>query len=196
MKKIIDRLDHLLKGRQTIPSSCLTDNSDVDVYIEDSKVHKKCVFAIAPEPAYADQNCFKITNQNNKTVFLWAIDGCFVADGKPLSVSFPMKCDCMFGCENYLGFVEFKLDANPLANPKTIAENRETAVEQIEHTIGFLKDALNISGLFKVQGYVIEAFICTPVHYPSKNTAIADLALAFLEDYGVPLFEANHKEVP
>jgi hypothetical protein len=154
MQRVIAKLDVLLKGRQQRASVCLSTNLDSPIYIEDSKSQGKSVFVIPPDELYSDQNCFKIINSAQQEILLWAVDGCFVGKGKPLSTAYPKKCDCVFGYENYLGFLELKLDSSEIPSPKAIEGNRQKAVEQLKDMICFLSKALSISGHFKIQGYV------------------------------------------
>ncbi len=43
-------------------------------------------------------------------------------------------------------------------------------------------------------GYrTLEAYLCTPETFPSKNTSISNFAVEFLEEYGISLYEQNYK---
>lgn len=197
MQEFINRLKNVLPDRKQALQKCIVMERNVALFIEDSKAEGKSIF-VSDEltEEYQINRCFKLDNPKSNEILLWAIDGCFVGSGQKLSKTYPKKCDCIFGYKNFIAFVEFKLDANPLANPKTVKENRETAIKQIEDTIYFLKDALNITDtFFAIEGYTIEAYLCTPPTYPNKNTALTDLALEFLEKHHIDIFEKNDKKI-
>lgn len=198
MQKFINQLDTIFKGksRAKLPSHCLDNDNEELLFLEDNEKEKKTIFvkeSVSEE--YAEQNCFTISNRDKKDVYLWAIDGCFVGLGKPLSENYPQKCDCAFGYENNICFVEFKLHALSIAHPKTIQANREKARDQLESTICFLRDAYGQTDTLKIEGYEIEAYICTPTTYPNKNTAITNMSIEFLEKYKIGLFESNDKTI-
>ncbi len=195
MKEFINILGRKFPSR--VPSNCFSTNNDADILLEDKEIVGKTIFvreAVSVE--YKEQNCFQVINPSQKEIGLWAIDGCFVGNGKALSATYLKKCDAAFGHEKCICFIEFKLNANPLANIKTIRENREKAYEQIESMICFLRDELGQTDTLAFEGYTIEAYICTPPTYPHKNTAITDLAINFLETYQIELFEQNTKIIP
>lgn len=59
----------------------------------------------------------------------------------------------------------------------------------------FIRDTLEQTERLTLDDCEIEAYICTPPTYPNKNTAISDMAVEFLDNYGVKLFEKNEKIV-
>jgi hypothetical protein len=197
MQEFISNLKRILPDRKQSLQNCIAIENRSELFIEDSDTVGKSIFVndeLTEE--YKLNSCFKLDNPNSVEILLWAIDGCFVGKGKKLSKTYPKKCDCVLGYKNFIGFIEFKLNADPLALPATIRKNREKAIEQIEHTIYFLKETLNLTDtFFEIDGYTIEAYLCTPPMYPNKNTSITDLALEFLETHGVPLFEKSEKEI-
>jgi hypothetical protein len=195
MQEFIGNLKRILPDRRQSLQNCIAIENRSALFIEDSNTVGKSIFVndeLTEE--YKLNNCFKLNNPNSKAILLWAIDGCFVAEGTKLSENYPKKCDCVFGYENFIGFIEFKLNADPLAHLKTIRKKREEAIEQIEHTIYFLKETLNLTDpFFEIDGYTIEAYLCTPPTYPNKNTSLTDLALQFLEKHHVDIFEKSEK---
>lgn len=197
MQEFINNLKNILSERKQSLNNCIVSDNRAELFIEDSDTAGKSIFVTDEfTEEYKLNRCFKLDNPNSKEILLWAIDGCFVGKGKKLSETYPKKCDCIFGYKNFIAFLEFKLDADPLAHSKTIKENREKAIEQIEHTIYFLKNALNITDtFFEIDGYTIEAYICTPPTYPNKNTALTDLALEFLEKHHIDIFEKSDKKI-
>jgi hypothetical protein len=193
MKNFLHTLSRHLPDRRKAFINSVSTNQGRLFYLDDSEIYAKTVFAddnVSEE--YKINKCYKIDNRALKEITLWSIDGSFVPTGRPLSMVYSKKCDCAFGFENFVGFVEFKVNADPSAHPLTIQKNRETACEQIRQTIFFIKDALGLVDL-KIEGYTFEAYICTPPTYPKKNTAIADLAIEFLETHKIGLFEASEK---
>lgn len=195
MKKFIEDLKAKLPDRKIQFSNCISSQTSSVIYLEDDKNIGKTVFVAKDKTEeYYTEKCFKIENTNQNEIVLWSVDGCFVGVGKKLSETYPKKCDCIFGFENYIAFVEFKVNADSTAHPKTIKKNREVSIQQLEHTICFLTNVLSIKKFSEFTGYIFEAFLCTPHTYPNKNTAISDLAIAFLEKYDIELFEKNEKE--
>lgn len=197
MQTFINNLDAALNGKRAIlPGQTITSNNHARVLIEDSKEHGRSVFRTYNSVSrdYKAARCFEIQNRNNWDVILWAIDGGFAPVGTALSGQFPQKCDAAFGVTNRICFVEFKTEANPEAHPETIRQNRKGARDQLASTIDYLKVVLNIGPQFRIPNYFIEAYIVTPPAYPRKGTGITSLAIKFLQDYGVPLFETQNKE--
>lgn len=194
MQQFISQLIAHFKGRNV--KNCITSCSDSLTLLEDNKAEGKTIFSTITDELYIKQSCFSIHNPTNKAINLWAIDGCFTGKGKPLSNKYPKKCDAAFGYEGYIAFIEFKLDAESSANPKTIETNRTTALQQIGNTLLFLKESLQIEGsYFVIEGYTIVAFLCTPPDYPKFSATNTDEAAAFLEKYGVSLFDVNETAI-
>jgi hypothetical protein len=194
MRNFITILGNRLPQRQQALLNSISTNAEIAIYLEDNEASGKTVFiADSVSEEYLANKCFKIDNVASKEILLWAIDGGFVRTGRPLSVIYPRKCDCAFGFENFIGFVEFKVNADPLAHWKTVLANRESACEQIGQTIYFIRDALGLTDFLKIEGYTFEAYICTPPTYPSKATAIDSLAIEFLETHRIGLFETSEK---
>jgi hypothetical protein len=193
MQNFIKKLDYLLKSRATKPSDCITTSQNENLFIEDVK-EQKCVFVDEKgvEKEYLAQKTFTIHNPNRKSISLWAIDGCFVKSGKTLSQKYANPCDCAFGSDNLLCLVEFKLEATSLV-PAQVEKNRNKAKLQLESTVLFIRDTLGQTDKLMIENYEVEAYICTPPTYPQKNTAISDMAIEFLETYGVALFEKSEK---
>lgn len=127
MKKLISKLDRTLKGRALKPSDCVTEQNESLLFIEDVKDFK-CVFVNTNEVTedYLEQKTLKIDNPTQKSICLWAIDGCFVKMGKHLSATYQNPCDCAFGGNSFFCLVEFKLEATSLV-PAQVQKNREKA---------------------------------------------------------------------
>jgi hypothetical protein len=194
MRNFITHLSNRLPERKQALLNSISANTESVIYLEDDEVSGKTVFineGVSEE--YLTNKCFKIDNVSSKEVVLWAIDGGFIRTGRPLSSIYPRKCDCAFGFENFIGFVEFKVNADPSAHWKTILANRESACEQIGQTIYYIRDALGLINFLKIEGYTFEAYICTPPTYPNKATAIDSLAIEFLETHKIGLFEVSEK---
>jgi hypothetical protein len=189
MRKFMSKLDRVLKGRAIKPSQCLTSAIGEKLYIEDSKDLGKCVFTTPNDLAYIQRKCLTINLATESEVLLWSIDGCFSQKGKPLSADYSQKCDCAFGSDGLVCFVEFKLDANPNNPDEIIEKDRKSAVNQLTDTICFLCESLKLTDFRDLVDYQIEALICTP--YPKKLTPNGDIPVKFLETYGVKLNETN-----
>lgn len=194
MRKFIGELDAALNVRKVMPSACLSQSSELVILLEDSKeVGKTIIIEDEVDEEYAKQTCFKIANKDGKEVVLFAIDGCFIPSGKRLSPKYSKKCDCIFGYEGSICFLEFKMDAISL-HPKAIADNRSKACEQIEQTYSFFDDSLKAKGV-DFSSWNLYGYVCTPPSYPNKTTAMTDLTIGFLEKYGLEIFELNEVEV-
>ena len=195
MRKFIGELDAALNVRKVMLSACLSQSSELVVLLEDRKeVGKTIIVEGKVDEEYVNQNCFKIANKDEKEVVLFALDGCFVPDGKRLSPKYPKKCDCIFGYEGRVCFLEFKMNAESL-HPTSIADNRSKACDQIEQTYSFVNDTLKLKGTSVSSNWNLVGYVCTPPLYPNKTTAMDDLMIGFLEKNGFEIFEVNGIEV-
>lgn len=95
-------------------------------------------------------------------------------------------CDCVFFDKSDFCFVEFKLNANSL---KKVTKNRCQAINQLSNTISYFDARLDKNYL----DLNLEAYVCTPEFYPRDDATWKSLAIEFLENYGIELFESNHK---
>jgi hypothetical protein len=180
-------LNQAFRDRSVSPEHCISENSSAYFLVEDNLAANFCVF-VNPETVSAEaieQKYFSVKNPTEKNVQLWAIDGCFFGKG-----GHP-RCDCALFTETEFCFVEFKLNATS-NHPKSIEDNRLKAVEQLKSTIEFLEEALKQAKLWPL-GVTFEAVICSPPYYPSMDTRFNDIAIEFLEETRVPLFESNEK---
>lgn len=98
-------------------------------------------------------------------------------------------CDCVFFDDKYFCFVEFKLNADSTANSRAVRKNRKKAAKQLGNTISIFDEKLGSN----YGGLTLEAYIATPPTYPRNDAAWKQLAVTFLEKYGVQLFEACQK---
>jgi hypothetical protein len=126
-------------------------------------------------------NLFKVINKK-QTIFV-PIDGKkgLIRDGNS-------KCDFMIFDENVVCFVEVKLNATSTRDG-SINKNRKKALEQIINTIYTLDKKLNKD----YKGLQLEGYVCTPKIYPRQNAAWENLAVEFLEEYSIPVYESNIK---
>jgi hypothetical protein len=187
MNPIVSVLDAVFVGRPVNPSICISSKSDNNFLVEDDNTIKRCVFT-SPAGLSDDeiaQRYFRVLNPSSREIHLWAIDGCFMPpDG-------PVRCDCALFSVDEFCFVEFKTNAtSSLAS--TIRENRRKACEQLENTIQLIKKAVAVEPLFSLVNF--EAYLCSPPHYPSKDTSLFSKRIEFLETYGVLLFEKSEKQ--
>jgi len=186
MNALVPVINSVFKGRVVAPSACITENASNYFLVEDSKVTKTCVFVnhIGLSDIEIEQGYFSVYNSNLRDIHLWAIDGCF------MSSKVGSRCDCVLFTDTEFCFVEFKLKATS-NHPKTILDNREGAAKQLQATIELIRGA--VAGQVLFEGLQYEAFLCSPPHYPSKDTSLSDQRIEFLETYGVMLFEEREK---
>lgn len=98
-------------------------------------------------------------------------------------------CDFVIFDENDFCFVEFKLNATSL-QLRAIRKNRTKAVKQLSNTISKFDDALSKN----YEGLNLEAYICTPETYPREDSSWQSISVAFLETFGIGLFEKTEKQ--
>ena len=186
IESLISQLESVFKGQAVKPTQCITFEKSQLFYIADDKISGKCVILKQLNLEQEDEKgCFKITNDNETQIALWAIDGCFFSSGQK------ERCDCAFFNENDFCFAEFKLNATSLQS-KLVNKHREKAISQLKSTIITVGNSFTKNG-FTFLEYNLEAYLCTPSVYPNKNSSISSYAVEFLEDYGVKLYEQNYK---
>lgn len=98
------------------------------------------------------------------------------------------RCDAILFDEFVFCFVEFKTEAISLED-RAIRKNRKGAIKQIAQTIIFFNEKLEND----YEGLEREAYICTPPTYPRNNADWFEKRVAFLEEFGIELFESNEK---
>jgi len=184
--QIILQLDDAFKGRATKPSECIRFENDKVFYIDDNEQIGYCVVVNENEETIDTSRLFKVINPNSERIALWAVDGCFFQKGRG-----PEHCDCIFFNNKDFCFAEFKFNSTT-TNLETIKDNREKAISQLRNMIFMIDDQFGKFN-YNYLGYNIEAYLCTPETYPSKNTAISDFAVEFIEKYGISLYEENVK---
>ncbi|WP_291727147.1 hypothetical protein [Bernardetia sp.] len=128
-----------------------------------------------------EDNLFKVENKK-KTVFV-PIDG-----KKGLLQDGSSKCDFIIFDDTTICFVEIKLNAISEAQ-RAINKNRKKALDQIINTVYAFDTQLNKD----YKGLKLEGHVCTPKIYPRQNAAWESLAVEFLEEYGIPVYESNVK---
>jgi hypothetical protein len=112
--------------------------------------------------------------------------GFIPVDGKQGFLGGQSHCDFIVFDINDFCFVELKLNAT---SERKIKKNRYDASKQLGNTINYFDEKLQKDYL----GLDLEAYICTPEFYPRDDAAWKSLAIEFLENYGIELFERNHK---
>jgi rRNA maturation protein Rpf1 len=128
-----------------------------------------------------EDNLFRVESKE-KIVFI-PIDG-----KKGLLQDGNSKCDFIIFDDTTICFVEIKLNATSEAE-RAIRKRRREALDQIIDTIYIFDKKLNED----YKGLKLEGYVCTPKIYPRKNAAWDSLAVEFLEEYGIPVFETNIK---
>jgi len=184
--QIILQLDKAFRDRATKPSACISFEDDAIFYIDDNEQIGHCVIVKENEEIIDTSRLFKIINPKNEKIALWAVDGCFFQKGRGTE-----HCDCIFFNNKDFCFAEFKFNSTT-TNLQTIKENREKAISQLRTMILMIDESFGKLN-FDYLGYKIEAYLCSPETYPSKNTAISDFAVEFIEVYGISLYEENIK---
>jgi hypothetical protein len=194
MKIFLDNLSSRLPEKSQAFARSVSLKSERFLYIEDNESSGKTVFVTQDVPEeYLKDKCFKIVNNASKDIVLWAIDGSFVPRRQPLSEKYPRKCDCAFGFDNFIGFVEFKLNAISISD-KAVLRNKEDACDQLGQTINFVRDTLGLTDFLRIEGYIFEAYMCTPQIYPRQRAQDRTLAVSFALEHRIGLFEVSEKE--
>lgn len=186
--EMIHQLDVAFKGRTTKPSVCISFESENIFFIDDNETDGYCVILKDNEELIDTSRLFKVVNPQNEKIAVWAVDGCFFQKGKG-----PAHCDCIFFNNKDFCFAEFKYNSST-TNLQTIKNNREKAISQLRSMISMIENKF-VESNFNYLGYDLEAYLCTPETYPSKNTAISDFAVEFIETFGVRLYEENIKDL-
>jgi hypothetical protein len=167
-------IDH--KGQAFIIGNINPENNTFTIW-----QNGKCI----TENDFDDTKVFNI--KNAKVVGFIPIDG---KSGlvRILKVDEESHCDFVLFDENDFCFVELKLNATSLGE-RAIRENRQKAIKQLKNTIALFDQKLD-----KNYGNLeLEAYVCTPETYPKANASWQELALDFLEEVGVRIFEQNEK---
>jgi hypothetical protein len=184
--QILSQLNTAFADNQIEPSKCIVFENVSEFFIEDNEYLGYCIILKNSENLLDENKLFRIENPRNTSIALWAVDGKFFPKGEG-----PQRCDCIFFDNTDFCFAEFKFNATSV-NLRTIRNNREKAINQLRSTI-LMIDVKFKEMNFDYVEYNLEAFLCTPVTYPSKNTAISDFAVEFIENFGVKLYEQNSK---
>jgi len=128
---------------------------------------------------------FSVINPNKEAINFIPIDGkdgILRYDGS--------YCDVVIFEDHFFSFLEFKLNVTSSAE-RAIRQNRKKAAQQLVNTIEFFDEKLARN----YQGLTLEAIIATPDDiYPRRDTAWDSIAIEFLEEYGIPLYEDTKKE--
>jgi hypothetical protein len=133
------------------------------------------------ENSFDDSKIFTIKNAQSI--------GFIPIDGKNGFLGFGVShCDFVFFDEQDFCFVEFKLNTTSIEE-RAVRKRRKEALGQLKNTINHF----NISLKDNYQGLSLEAYICTPDTYPRNDTAWQALAVSFLEEKGIPIFETREK---
>ncbi|MEZ4705817.1 MAG: hypothetical protein R3A44_01345 [Caldilineaceae bacterium] len=137
------------------------------------------------EPEDAPFVGFLIKNDKQHQIFLLALDACFFhSDG-------PKRCDCLIFDDNYLCFVELKL--NVTVRRQSTAKLND-ARQQLGESIRFFKTNVLPNVVTDIP-HKLEAYaVMQDAVYPRNRAARQTVFVRFLEQYGVRLFEASIKE--
>jgi len=166
--------------------ACLESESQANFYICDSPhddVNEKTFIAIT-----GNEQGFKISNPNQKTIYHLPLDHCFCDH---LATYQGQRCDCIIFDDTYFCFAELKL--NVTSHRKATDESAE-AREQLGAVIEYFKNSFQ-AVTKDFLDYNLEAYIVMQRKIYPKQRARLDLIRGrFLERYGVELYEKNEKE--
>jgi hypothetical protein len=129
--------------------------------------------------SYDSTKIFKISNISKI--------GFIPIDGKEGFLGFGKShCDFVFFDSYDFCFVELKVN---VTSENKYNERKIESLEQLKNTINYFNINLknNYIGLNK------KAYICIPKFYPRKPSNWDTVKNNFLEEYGIELFESNHK---
>ena len=138
------------------------------------------------------------TRHGNKTIFGIESDKTFKLSKATITGLIPIDgtegllgfgdshCDCIVFNTRDFCFIEMKLNATSLTK---VNQNRNKGVQQLSNTIDLFDTKLNRN----YNDLHLEAYLCTPKTYPRQNAAFQAIRLAFLEEKGIELFEADEK---
>ena len=139
------------------------------------------------------QGAYKTVNGFDETKLFHIINVKFIIfipiDGKNGLLGYgDSHCDCVLFDENDFCFIEFKLNAISIEE-RAIRKNRSKAIYQLSKTIDLFDTKLEKN----YQGLNLEAYVCSPQSYPRDDASWKSISVAFLEKYGISLFETNEK---
>lgn len=130
------------------------------------------------------KSTFLVFNPTQKAIYLLALDSCFFTDTEP------KRCDCMLFDDQVICFVELKLD---VTSRRQGSNRLSDARKQLGETIVFFRNKLSPLTKpffsFELEAYIVMRTNIYPRHRAGKETR----RVAFLDQYGVKLFEENEK---
>lgn len=178
----IDKLDQFIQIEER-EEFLIIDYNGQSFIIIDILVNSTCTINLNDEDIlindFDDTKTFKVSDNT--------IIGFIPIDGRKGLLGFGTShCDCVFFDKSDFCFVEFKFNANSL---KKVTKNRCQAINQLSNTISYFDARLDKNYL----DLNLEAYVCTPEFYPRDDATWKSLAIEFLENYGIALFESNHK---
>lgn len=162
-----------------IPSDAVFNITAIDLE-DNNRIHYR-----ATHPNGSNVLGLLAINQQHKAIHLLAVDHCV------LSSADPKRCDCLLFDNQFLCFVEFKLDVE---KKKNATSNLNSARKQLATSIQFFGSQLTAVSP-TVFGFKPEAYAVLRTNvYPKKRSQRETVFVKFLEETGVPLFEANVKQ--
>lgn len=132
---------------------------------------------------------FLIINPNKKTVYLLAVDNCFLEyldeyEGK--------RCDCIVFDDHYFCFVELKLN---VSEPRQVTKRLREARKQLGNVIEFFRETFDKASR-DFFGFEMEAYVVMRQNvYPKSRASRVSVFVEFLDKYGVKLLEKDFKEL-
>lgn len=136
----------------------------------------------------------KTVNGFDETKLFYILNAKFIIfipiDGKNGLLGYgESHCDCVLFDENDFCFIEFKLNAISIEG-RAIRKNRNKAINQLSNTIDLFDKKLERN----YESLNLEAYVCSPQSYHRDDASWKSISVAFLEKYGISLFETNEKK--
>lgn len=157
--------------------------SNKDEHIVDSESQRISGFVTATFGQYEDaaQKYFSVENPTAVPFALLQVDNGLI---KSHDVK---KCDCIIVNDAYIGFIEFKANANSDCN-MTMKKHCWKAMEQLKATIEVFNRRYIPQGK-NIKSYRsnVEAFICFRQGYPKTKSSQINYRVRFKNDNGIPL---------
>lgn len=157
--------------------------SNKDEHIVDSESQRISGFVTATFGQYEDaaQKYFSVENPTAMPFALLQVDNGLI---KSHDVR---KCDCIIVNDAYIGFIEFKANANSDCN-MTMKKHCWKAMEQLKATIEVFNQCYKPQGkTIKSYRSNVEAFICFRLGYPKIKSSQINYRVRFKDDTGIPL---------
>ena len=161
-------------------SDCLLHGSAPKLLVAESQFGRSDLFPIT-ETVSDQLQGFLISNPQGKEIHLLAVDHCLFGPADP------SRCDCIVFDDKFFCFVELKVGVGL----RKSAANLNEARDQLGATIRYFRGNAHSIDTY---GFVLEAYVVMRSDvYPKHSNRWLQVSVAFLEKYGVRVFERNEK---